>query len=208
MHQWGNYCLQSWKSYQVRRDILKMFLKRPNQKIYLNNAKIDKSNSAKIYVAERLVLGDKHKNGYRRSTLLRMGKESELCVEGVFRFYYGCDIQIFDGGQLELGSGFCNSDTKIRCKNKISIGHGVAIAHDVLIMDCDGHSVNGVEDLGKPIKIGDHVWIGSKAIILKGVTIGENSIIAAGSVVTKAIPSNVIAAGNPARIIKQNSTWR
>lgn len=187
---------------------MKNILRVLKPKLCLKNAKIDKCSSAVIYIKNQMILGDKHKRGYKRSTLLRMGRKSELYVEDIFRFYYGCDIQIFDGGRLELGSGFCNSYTKIRCKNKISIGYDVAIAHDVLIMDCDGHSVNGIEDLGKPIKIGSHVWIGSKAVILKGVTIGENSIIAAGSVVTKDIPPNVTVAGNPARIIRQNDTWR
>ena len=82
------------------------------------------------------------------------------------------------------------------------------MSHDVLFMDCYVHSVNGIEDLGKPVKIGNHVWIGSKVIILKCVTIGENSIIAAGSVVTKDVPPNVTVAGNPARIVRQNDTWR
>jgi len=55
---------------------------------------------------------------------------------------------------------------------------------------------------GKPIVIGDNVWIGSGAMVLAGVTIGENSVIGAGSVVTKDIPPNVLALGNPARIVK------
>ena len=55
----------------------------------------------------------------------------------------------------------------------------------------------------KPITIKDHVWIGSNTTVLPGVTIGENSIIGAGSVVTKDIPANVIAAGNPCRILRE-----
>jgi maltose O-acetyltransferase len=55
-----------------------------------------------------------------------------------------------------------------------------------------------------PVIIGDNVWIGERAIILKGVNIGDNAIVAAGSVVTKSIPNNSLVAGNPAKIIKQN----
>lgn len=178
------------------------------KKVKKKYAIIDKPNSAIINVAGKLILGDKSRMGYKRTTLLRMGQEATLIVHGKFRFYYGCDIQIFDKGRLELGSGFTNSDTKIRCKNHICIGNEVAIAHDVLIMDCDGHSIDGKEDVGVPVVIGDHVWIGSKSVILKGVNIGNGAIVAAGSVVTRDIAAGVMVAGNPAKVIKESCTWR
>jgi acetyltransferase-like isoleucine patch superfamily enzyme len=59
----------------------------------------------------------------------------------------------------------------------------------------------------EPIKIGNHVWIGMNSTILKGVTLGDNSIVAAGSVVTKSFPNNVLIAGVPAKIIKENINW-
>lgn len=189
---------------------MRFFSYRLTLKLILKNARIHAVKSAKLNIAEngRLILGEKHRLGYRRSTILQMDSNAFLNVQGSFRFYYGGDIKIFNNGNLELQSGFCNSDVKIRCKKYISIGKDVAIAHDVLIMDCDGHSIGGQEDEGIPVHIGDHVWIGSKSIILKGVTVGNGSIVAAGSVVTKNVPDNVIVAGNPARIIKTNCTWR
>ena len=54
----------------------------------------------------------------------------------------------------------------------------------------------------RPVKIADNVWIGMNAIILKGVTIGENSVVAAGAVVTKSVPANTVVAGNPAVVVK------
>src|SRR5204862_4018404 len=54
-----------------------------------------------------------------------------------------------------------------------------------------------------PVKIGDNVWIGMNAVILKGVTIGENSVVAAGAVVTKSVPPNAVVAGNPAVVVRQ-----
>ena len=183
-------------------------LKRKYRNVSLHNAIIDSESQENVTVKGHLVLGDKHKQGYNRSTILRIGKNARLSVEGSFRFYFGWDVQIFDNGFLELNSGFCNSDTKIRCKNRIVIGKDVAIAHDVLIMDCDGHDVNGEKDTGKPIIIGNHVWIGSKSIILKGVELGNNVVVAAGSVVTKSFPANVVIAGNPAKIIRENYEWR
>lgn len=132
-----------------------------------------------------------------------------------FQLFYGCDVIVFSGGKLTLKSGFCNSDTKIRCKNSITIGEGVVISHNVTIEDYDGHQLYHVLDNGEkkavnisePIVIGDHVWIGAKATILKGVTIGDGAVVAAGSVVTTDIPPKCLCAGVPARVIKENVEW-
>lgn len=59
------------------------------------------------------------------------------------------------------------------------------------------------EEFGKPVVIGKNVWIGGKCIILPGVTIGDNAVIGAGSVVTKDIPANVVAVGNPCKVVKE-----
>ncbi len=106
-------------------------------------------------------------------------------------------------------------------KESIKIGNGVNIGGDCIIMDTDAHNLDWkiraglvknsegmiIEDttsaLSAPIEIEDHAFIGTRSIILKGVTIGARSIIAAGSVVTKSIPPDCIAGGNPCRVIKQ-----
>ena len=59
-----------------------------------------------------------------------------------------------------------------------------------------------------PITIGENVWIGCRALILKGVTIGDGAVVAAGAVVTKDVPANCVVAGNPAKIIKENVVWQ
>ena len=92
----------------------------------------------------------------------------------------------------------------------IEIGDNVAIASDVSIIS-QNHGMNPEsivpykeqELVVKPIKIGNNCWVGDKTVITAGVTIGDNCIIGAGSVVTKTIPSMSMAAGNPARVIKQ-----
>ena len=178
-----------------------------NKNLKKTNTAIYRDVGSQMIIDGALTLGDKHRNRFKRSTILRMGRDSCFHVLGNFRFYYGCDIQLFDNGKLEIGSGFCNSDCKIRCKKHIEIGNDVAIAHDVLIMDCDGHSIDGKTDEGIPIAIGNNVWIGSKSIILKGVKLGDNVIVAAGSVVTKSFAGNVMIGGNPAGIIKEGCRW-
>ena len=92
--------------------------------------------------------------------------------------------------------------TEIHCGNKVVIGREVAISWDVIILESDYHTAGGGDATSQPIIIEDYVWIGTRSIILKGITIGRNSVIGAGSVVTKSIPPNSIAAGNPARIIR------
>ena len=78
------------------------------------------------------------------------------------------------------------------------------LANGVYVTDSDWHDIYNRNSFGKtdPIDIADNVWIGDSAIVCKGVSIGENSIIGAGAVVVDAIPSNCVAAGNPARIVK------
>lgn len=109
----------------------------------------------------------------------------------------GCKISVKKGASLMLGSGFINSNCEIRCSESISIGENVAIAPDVIIRDSDEHQIVGSKK-SSPIKIGNHVWIGTRAMILKGVSVGDNSVIAAGSIVTHDVPSNCLVAGVPA----------
>ncbi len=98
--------------------------------------------------------------------------------------------------------------------SSVTIGNHCLIASDVRISDYDGHPVDAVarrtglpsppEGI-RPVVIGDDVWIGNMATILKGVTIGDRSIVGAGAVVTRDVPPDVVVAGNPARIVKQLS---
>ena len=115
-------------------------------------------------------------------------------------------MQLFEGGELILGRGFINSNCKIRCFERISIGNGCAISHDVTIMDSDAHEINGSRNTA-PICIRDHVWIGTRATVLSGVTIGEGAVVAAGAVVTHDVPKATLVAGIPARVIKENVEW-
>ncbi|HHT25364.1 MAG TPA: acyltransferase [Clostridiaceae bacterium] len=120
---------------------------------------------------------------------------------------YGADIILFEGAELYLGcNSFINSDCKIRCHNKITIGDDCAISHDFTIMDSDAHKLNGKTSCG-PIQIGNHVWIGTRVTILNGVQIGDGAVIAAGAVVTHDVPSKALAGGIPAKVIKEGVTW-
>ena len=112
---------------------------------------------------------------------------------------------------IEIGDKVGLNGTSIVARSrKISIGSGTQIAPNVTILDFDGHSFfanekrwtdHGIEN-DRDISIGKHCWIGTRSIILKGVKIGNYSIIGAGSVVTKDVPEKTVVAGNPAKIIR------
>lgn len=176
--------------------------------IPFRGTKIISARNAKIIGTGRLSINDNMISINGRKSILRLDELSKLYVNKKFSFYYGADIILFKGAELVLGSGFCNSDVKIRCMEKIVIGDDVAIAHNVTIMDSDAHIVAGNEKCyKKPIVIGNHVWIGAKATILKGVTIGDGAIVAAGAVVTKDVPAKSVVAGVPAKVIRNNVEW-
>ena len=94
--------------------------------------------------------------------------------------------------------------TEIRCHDKVAIGKHVRIGWDCQIMDSDFHPLPGqLKEKVAPITIEDNVWIGCRAIILKGVTIGHDAVVGAGSVVSKNVEACTVVAGNPARTIKK-----
>ena len=120
---------------------------------------------------------------------------------------------------LKLGNDVGISSSTLWVKESVSIGNSVAIGADCIIIDTDAHnldwkircseetneygeSVDMVTAASAPIVIEDNVLVGARCIILKGVTIGARSIIGSGSIVTKDIPSDCIAAGNPCKVIK------
>ena len=126
------------------------------------------------------------------------------------------------GGRLIIGNNTWIGNSELMAADSISIGNNVIISDDVLIQDNNNHPTSMRErqkmslshdyfgplwkwdkSASSPIVIEDNVWIGKRAVILKGVHIGEGSIVALGSIVTKDVPSHTIVAGNPARVVKE-----
>jgi acetyltransferase-like isoleucine patch superfamily enzyme len=112
------------------------------------------------------------------------------------------------GGEILIGDHSRINGAYLHAKKKITIGQNVLIASGVNILDSNGHelvSLNRTQGKDKPeeILIGNNVWIGLNAIILKGTIIGDNSVVAAGSVVKGVFPQDSIIGGNPAVLMKK-----
>lgn len=115
-------------------------------------------------------------------------------------------------GELTFGDSFStNKNSFISCSKEVTIGSRVMLGDNVTIRDSDGHTVflNGVPKTSqRPIIIGNHVWIASHAHVLKGSEIGDDSIVAYRSLVTKKFSEkNALIVGNPAKLIQTDITW-
>ncbi len=172
---------------------------------------IEIAPTAKIEIAEnsQLEVNCAWTKKSLRPTRLGMSNNSRLIVKDNFKIFDNAQIFINQNATLILGSGYINSSVNLACYQQIEIGEDVAIAENVTIRDSDNHLIISNPNFQKtaPIKIGNHVWIGMNATILKGVTIGDGAIIAAGAVVTKDVPERCLVGGVPAGIIKKNVEW-
>jgi acetyltransferase-like isoleucine patch superfamily enzyme len=175
----------------------------------LKYCRVEISKSAKLILNHSFTMGEKQLKSSQLETRLLLEPNSNMTINGNFSMYCNSYIRVLEGGELTLHEGYINENVQITCGSKITIGKGCAIARDVIIRDYDAHSIIDSDfEIKKPIHIGDHVWIGNRAMILKGVSIGDGAIIAAGSIVTKNVPPNTIVAGIPAKIIKDRVHWR
>jgi len=115
------------------------------------------------------------------------------------------------GAVIEIGSDTGLSGATISAARLVRIGRECLIGSNVVITDCDFHAVaphhrrhtTDEAAIGcAPVVIGDNVWLGMNVTVLKGVTIGDNTVVAAGSVVVRPLPANCVAGGNPARVLR------
>ena len=155
-----------------------------------------------------LFTGIKQVRGSKMETRILIEEGGEMIVNGNFTMFGNSYIRVVSGGKLILNGGFINENVQITVGDTVIVGKEATIGRDVVIRSYDGHTI--IQDgykVSEPICIGDHVWIGQGATILKGVNIGEGAIIAAGSVVTKDVPKNSIVGGVPAKVLKENVKW-
>lgn len=173
------------------------------KKFYFNNISYGSLTSIgipilKISLGAKVICGD---NLYIRSC----GKYTDTAENRRCKFIVGKDAF------LRIGSNVGITASTIVCKKSVVIGDNVLIGGGCFIFDTNFHPIQSKERINpltsnngekKPVIISNNVFLGSSCIICKGVTIGENAVIAAGSVVVKDVPANEVWGGNPARFIK------
>lgn len=129
-------------------------------------------------------------------------------VSNLFGLNHRCVLSTHrKGAHIKIGDGSGLSGVSIGCASSIELGKDVMVGANSVITDFDWHSMdpyhrNDGHIASRPVHIGDRVWIGANCLILKGVTIGENTVVGAGSVVSSSLPANMICAGNPCKPLK------
>jgi carbonic anhydrase/acetyltransferase-like protein (isoleucine patch superfamily) len=189
------------------------------------NGRLELEDGATLQLGGDLVIGDlkrrkkkkKRGKGIKKTigpvpfapATLRMSRNSRLETRGWVTMEPGASIVIGPGATLRM-EGENNVIGTILCSDLIEIDEMSGVSWDASVMDSDMHpiTIDGeTKPYKAPIKIGKHVWVGSGARILKGVTVGDGAVIATGSIVTKDVPARCLVAGVPARVIRKNVDW-
>lgn len=142
--------------------------------------------------------------------VLFLGENSRLETFANVQIGPSTRLHLAKNSEVSIGANtYAMYDVTILAAHRIEIGSDCAISWDVTITDEDWHSVKYSEkkEKKKGLTIGDHVWICHNVSILKGVTIGNNCVIGAGSVVCRDLPDNCLAVGVPAKPVRHEVTW-
>ena len=138
----------------------------------------------------------------QRDGRLRLGPRVWLRTE-----HGGNRLTVFPGARIEIGADSLVNGVMLHAKVEITVGQHARLGFGARLLDADLHDLDAeTPERVAPIRLGDRVWIGADAIVLRGVTIGDDTVVGAGSIVTRDLPPRVFAAGNPARIVRSIAT--
>jgi acetyltransferase-like isoleucine patch superfamily enzyme len=139
---------------------------------------------------------------------LSMDQNSHLTINGPVNLAKGVAVILRRNAEVTLGRNLrVNCDSTIIAEKNVKIGDDSMVSWNVEIVDTDFHRAHQDAVVSAPIEIGNHVFIGKRTMVLKGVKIGDGAVIAAGSIVTREVPPHCLAAGVPARVIKEDVNW-
>jgi acetyltransferase-like isoleucine patch superfamily enzyme len=164
---------------------------------------IDISKSARIILHSHFSINTPKYKHSREEAYVLLRDGAELTINGAVTLASRSTIQLQKGAKLDIGKAYINHESTVIIGGNTTIGEGILISRGVKIFDSDFHKVldedGNQTNSTKPMRIGDHVWIGLGAIILRGSQIGDGAVISAGSVVMGKIKAGTNAIGNPAR---------
>jgi acetyltransferase-like isoleucine patch superfamily enzyme len=135
-------------------------------------------------------------------TFLRTAPTAAIRIGGDTGIYRETFFELGAAAQVTIGDYCTLVGAILRVESELRVGNYVLISHEVVITDCESPGF-GRRQSPRPITVGDDVWIGMRAIILAGVTIGRGAVVGAGAVVTNDVPAMTIVSGNPARVVRR-----
>ncbi len=203
--------IPAWATFLRINYLSKQVKKKNRSPLFLNESRtvIQMDPGSRLSLNAKLITGVKQVKRSRPETRILLESNSEMIVNERFTVFANSYIRVIKGGKLILNGGSINENVQITVGDVVEIGKGATIGRDVVIRSYDGHTIceEGYRK-SAPIKIGEHVWIGQGATILKGVSIGDGAVVAAGAIVTKDVPAKAVVAGVPAKVIKENVNWK
>lgn len=165
-----------------------------------------------IVAEEYLTIGLSHYGFMNPKDRTFLNVEGKLIFAGRFTMAKGCRIDVGGDAEVKFGSGYMSPMTDVIIVHGMTIGDGCAISWSCQFLDDDFHDLNyeGRKEIEDPrIRIGSHVWIGSRVSVLKGAVIPDGCVVAANSVVNKVFTEkNCLLAGNPAKVIRRDVSWK
>lgn len=204
---------------RVPKNFVQRFFRRNMMRLHSYFEELAAQEAAELY-SQKALLGKDCRFGSRAWCVNRGSQDNiqlgnHVACRGILR------SEPFHPGNILIGDYvYIGDDCIISCAEKIEIGAFTLLAHGVQVFDNDSHPVSAalrerdyqivlgllagerVDISRAPIKIGERVWVGFNAILMKGISIGNESIVAAGSIVTSDVPAKTIVAGNPARVVR------
>ncbi len=178
-----------------------------NEGVFLNVSYDIEGNNNQVIVQKGSIISD---------TLIYMrGDNHQLIIHSNCKYRGGSFHFEDDSCLIELGEGTTVESAHLAATEpgkKIVVGKDCMLSTDIVFRTGDSHSIIDRQtgkriNHAKDIKIGNHVWIGANATVLKGVNIDDNSIISSGAIVTASVPANSIAGGIPAKVLKNDVNW-
>ncbi len=166
-------------------------------------------NSRLIIHDDSLELGLNKIRASKTETLVRLHNNAVWDAKGYCGLSYGTTVEVNDDAKLESGYFTANSYSVLIVNKQITVGNDVMLGRNVIIYDSDFHTLYNKENISEPVVIGNHVWIATNCMVLKGVHIGDGSVVAACTVVKEDVPERVIV-GNSAKqkILSEGAEWK
>lgn len=165
-----------------------------------------------IFPDEYLTIGLSHYGFMSPQDRTFLNVEGKLSFKGRFTMGKGCRFDIGEKAEVEFCSGYLSPRTDVIIVHGMTVGAGCAISWGCQFLDEDFHDLDyeGRAEVDDPrIRIGEHVWIGSRVSVLKGAVIPTGCVVAANSVVNKAFTEeNCLLAGNPAKVVRRGVSWK